>query len=129
MLRSVPMISMNYIYLIHYSSSQETIITAVFGFLLSSTEAHFDFLDGILNFIIPAGSEFEPSSGPGGCSAGGNSPNHKFGGEEFLLSWRLGCRKYTQAEAERFCRQNNMRWKVKIHHNKLTSGIFADRSV
>ena len=72
--------------------------------------AHFEFLDGILNFIRPA-ADFVPSEGPGGCSSGGNSPNHKFGGDQFLVSWRLGCSQYTQAGAENFCRQNNMRWR------------------
>ena len=30
-------------------------------------------------------------------------------GRDYLLSWRLGCSKFKQDEAERFCRANGMR--------------------
>ena len=30
-------------------------------------------------------------------------------GQNFLISWRLGCSKFTQSQAERFCKSNNMR--------------------
>ena len=30
-------------------------------------------------------------------------------GQNFLISWRLGCSKFTQSQGERFCRANNMR--------------------
>merc|ERR1712012_617936 len=44
----------------------------------------------------------------GGCS-GGNAPNYKFQGQDFLVSWRIGCSKFKQGDAERFCSQNGMR--------------------
>jgi len=44
----------------------------------------------------------------GGCS-GGNAPNYKFQGQDFLISWRMGCSKFRQGDAERFCSQNGMR--------------------
>merc|ERR1711910_214628 len=40
---------------------------------------------------------------------GGNKPNHTYRGQNFLISWRLGCSKFTQSQGERFCRANNMR--------------------
>ena len=33
----------------------------------------------------------------------------RFEGRDYLVSWRLGCSQFTQAAAENFCRQNNMR--------------------
>merc|ERR1711936_544775 len=40
---------------------------------------------------------------------GGNKPNHTYRGQNFLISWRLGCSKFAQSQGERFCRANNMR--------------------
>ena len=82
--------------------------TSVFCLFFAFSKAQFGFLDGILSLFLP--SSFEPSEGPGGCSAGGNSANHQFGGQHFIISWRLGCSQFTQASAERFCRQNNMKY-------------------
>merc|ERR1712223_894784 len=44
-----------------------------------------------------------------GKCGGGNAPNHSYKGQNFLISWRLGCSKFTQSQAERFCKSNNMR--------------------
>ena len=33
----------------------------------------------------------------------------RFGGKDYLVSWRIGCSQFTQAGAEHFCRQNGMR--------------------
>ena len=52
-----------------------------------------------------------PSSGGvrgGGCG-GGHAPNYQFGGQNFLVSWRIGCTSFTQGEGEGFCRANGMR--------------------
>merc|ERR1719367_22068 len=43
----------------------------------------------------------------GGCG-GGNAPNYKYKGQDFLVSWRIGCSKFAQQDAERFCASNNM---------------------
>ena len=103
----------------------------MFGLLFSPSSAHFGFLDGILSIFLP--SSFEPSEGPGGCSAGGNSANHQFGGQHFIISWRLGCSQFTQATAERFCRQNNMKYVrgdgAQLGTRPLTSFNFPDQSV
>jgi len=45
----------------------------------------------------------------GGRCGGGNSPNHNFGGQDFLVSWRLGCTSFTEGGGEAFCRANNMK--------------------
>ena len=50
-----------------------------------------------------------PSGGGGGRCGGGHRPNHQFGGQNFLVSWRLGCSGFTQGEGEGFCRANGMR--------------------
>merc|ERR1712106_992275 len=44
----------------------------------------------------------------GGCRGGGQKPNHKYQGKDFLISWRVGCSKFKQSEGEAFCRANNM---------------------
>merc|ERR1711971_410233 len=44
-----------------------------------------------------------------GKCGGGAAPNHSYKGQNFLISWRLGCSKFTQSQAERFCKSNNMR--------------------
>jgi len=44
-----------------------------------------------------------------GRCGGGNSPNHQFGGQNFLLSWRIGCNDFTLSQGEAFCRSNGMR--------------------
>ena len=49
----------------------------------------------------------EFSSG-GGCS-GGHQPNHRFGGKDYLISWRVGCSNFMQSEADSFCQRSNMR--------------------
>ena len=33
----------------------------------------------------------------------------RFGGRDYLLSWRLGCSQFTQAAAQNFCRKSGMR--------------------
>ena len=45
-----------------------------------------------------------------GRSCGGRKqPNHRFQGQEFLISWRFGCTSFTQSQGESFCRSNGMR--------------------
>ena len=102
----------------------------VFFLFFTFSKAQFGFLDGILQLFLP--SSFEPSEGPGGCSAGGNDANHQFGGQHFIISWRLGCSQFTQASAERFCRQNNMKYDGTLSvrgERELTSFNFPDQSV
>ena len=38
-----------------------------------------------------------------------NYNTFRFGGKDYLVSWRIGCSQFTQAGAEHFCRQNGMR--------------------
>jgi hypothetical protein len=45
---------------------------------------------------------------PTGCR-GGYQPNHKYQGKDFLVSWKVGCSKFTQSEGESFCRANGMK--------------------
>jgi len=45
----------------------------------------------------------------GGCKGGRFEPNHSYQGQDFLVSWRVGCSKFTQSEGEAFCRANRMR--------------------
>merc|ERR1712186_77301 len=45
----------------------------------------------------------------GACRGGGQKPNHKYKGQDFLISWRIGCSKFTQPEGEAFCRANGMK--------------------
>ena len=44
-----------------------------------------------------------------GCSSGGHQPNHRFGGKDYLVSWRLGCSSFAQSEADSFCQRSGMR--------------------
>jgi len=46
--------------------------------------------------------------GSGGCG-GGHEPNYKFGGKDYLLSWRIGCSKFGANDGASFCRANNMK--------------------
>jgi len=50
-----------------------------------------------------------PKAGSEGKCAGGHKPNHSYGGQNFLVSWRVGCSKFTQSQGEAFCRANGMR--------------------
>ena len=43
-----------------------------------------------------------------GCG-GGHQPNHRFQGQEFLISWRIGCSSFTLSQGESFCQANGMR--------------------
>ena len=59
-------------------------------------------------------SSNRPSNGrPSGAAnegcGGRNQPNHRFGGKDYLISWRLGCTSFSQNGAESFCRKSNMR--------------------
>merc|ERR1711915_1081924 len=47
-------------------------------------------------------------SGNGRGCRGGYQPNHRYQGNDFLVSWRVGCSKFTQSEGEAFCRANGM---------------------
>merc|ERR1712106_198407 len=46
------------------------------------------------------------SSGGGEGSYSNSEPNHSFGGQEFLVSWRLGCTSFTASEGAAYCRSN-----------------------
>jgi len=46
--------------------------------------------------------------GAGRCG-GGNRPNYSFGGQDFLVSWKLGCSSFTNRGGEEFCRANGMK--------------------
>lgn len=45
----------------------------------------------------------------GGGRCGSSAPNHRFGGRDYLVSWRVGCTSFTQGEGAAYCRNNNMR--------------------
>jgi len=47
------------------------------------------------------------AQGSGRC--GRSQPNHRFGGRDYLVSWRVGCTSFTQGEGAAYCRQNGMR--------------------
>merc|ERR1712079_313013 len=56
------------------------------------------------------GNRRPKSGGNGkGCRGGGYQPNHRYQGKDFLVSWRVGCSKFTQSEGEAFCRANGMK--------------------
>ena len=81
---------------------------------LPRPEPQFGFLGNFIGGIL--GNRGQPSSGgsasSGGSGAGcggGHRPNHQFGGQNFLVSWRLGCTGFTQSQGEAFCRSNGMR--------------------
>lgn len=48
-------------------------------------------------------------NGGGGSCGGNHRPNHRFGGQDFLISWRIGCSSFTQSQGASFCRANGMR--------------------
>ena len=56
-----------------------------------------------------SGSSRPSNSGRNEGCGGRNQPNHRFGGKDYLVSWRLGCTSFTQSGAESFCRKSNMR--------------------
>ena len=60
------------------------------------------------NEVFLGNGGFTRPQSRGGCSGGGNEPNHRFEGRDYLVSWRLGCASFTQGGAANFCRQNNM---------------------
>merc|ERR1712014_413113 len=95
-----------------------------------STSPQFGFFNGFFNMMRPRpgpqrprpqnnGEVFRGNNGSGGGGGGGNSggggcgggnrPNHNFGGQDFLISWRLGCNSFTQGGGASFCRANGMR--------------------
>ena len=88
--------------------------------LLTLLSAHpapqFGFLGNFLGGFLgnrgqagQAGVSSGGSSGGGGGCGGGHRPNHQFGGQNFLVSWKIGCNDFTQSQGESFCRQNGMR--------------------
>ena len=80
---------------------------------LTAGAPQFGFLSdffSLFNFRRPGGDDDSRSpAGPGGCGAPGNKPNHRFGGKDYLVSWRIGCTSFFQAGADNFCRRNGMR--------------------
>merc|ERR1712076_303593 len=79
---------------------------------LTSASPQFGFLGNLFNgFRGNRGGGRRPASGGGGGGncGGGHRPNHQFGGQNFLVSWRLGCSGFTQGQGENFCRANGMR--------------------
>ena len=84
------------------------------GLALGSPAPQFGgFFQGIANVFRGRGGRNIGGSRPGGGGGrgcgGGHAPNHQFGGQNFLVSWRLGCTSFTQGEGEGFCRANGMR--------------------
>ena len=81
---------------------------------LPHPQPQFGFLGNIFGGILGNRGQTRPgqtsgsSGGTGGCG-GGHRPNHQFGGQNFLVSWRLGCTSFTQGQGEAFCRANGMR--------------------
>ena len=79
---------------------------------LTSASPQFGFLGNLFNgFRGNRGGGRRPASGGGGGGncGGGHRPNHQFGGQNFLVSWRIGCNDFTQSQGEAFCRSNGMR--------------------
>merc|ERR1712183_1160851 len=85
-----------------------------------SSSPQFGFFNGFFNMMMRPrprpqrprpqnnGEVFLGNSGGGGGCGGGNQPNHNFGGQDFLIFWRLGCTSFTQSAAASFCRANGM---------------------
>ena len=80
------------------------------------------FFGGLANFIRGFGggnrggarrpAQQAVRGGGGGGGGGGacrnSEPNHSFGGQQFLVSWRLGCSSFTASEGAAYCRANGM---------------------
>merc|ERR1712141_359767 len=76
------------------------------------------FFGGLANFIRGIGGGNRGGSrrpaqqavrgGGGGGSCRNSEPNHSFGGQQFLVSWRLGCTSFTASEGAAYCRANGM---------------------
>ena len=73
---------------------------------------------GLANFIRDLGGgsrrpggggrPSQPVRGGGGGACRNSGPNHSFGGQQFLVSWRLGCSSFTASEGAAYCRANGM---------------------
>lgn len=108
----------------------QLLLDLFFLVVASSASAQFDFFESIANFFNPSSNNNnsdESRGGGRGCAAGGNPTNYKyadwcqlltnvtlnhklrFGGKDYLVSWRIGCSQFTQAGAEHFCELNGMR--------------------
>jgi len=83
------------------------------GLTLAQASPQFGgFLDNIFrggrNRGNRGGRQNNGGGGGGGCS-GRHRPNHRFGGQDFLISWRVGCTSFTQSQGVNFCRANGMK--------------------
>ena len=114
----------------------QLLLVLFFLVVATSATAQFDFFESIANFFNPSSNNInnninnnsdKPRGGGRGCAAGGNPTNYKyagwcqlltnvtlnlklrFGGKDYLVSWRIGCSQFTQAGAEHFCEMNGMR--------------------
>eukprot|EP00090_Calanus_glacialis_P006868 TRINITY_DN1536_c0_g1_i5.p1 TRINITY_DN1536_c0_g1~~TRINITY_DN1536_c0_g1_i5.p1 ORF type:complete len:192 (+),score=35.90 TRINITY_DN1536_c0_g1_i5:81-656(+) len=89
------------------------LLLSVLGFSACYASPQFNFFRGFLGGgrrpQRPQQQRQRPSGGGGGRCGGGNQANHQFGGQSFLLSWRVGCTSFTQGQGESFCRANGMR--------------------
>ena len=66
---------------------------------MSLGSPQFGFLNNLFNGFRPRPNNNgggRPSGGGGGRCGGGHRPNHQFGGQNFLVSWRIGCSGFTQ---------------------------------
>jgi len=86
------------------------ILFVMAGFSLTAASPQFGFLNDI--FGRPSGNRQQGGrqrAPSGGRCSGGQRPNHRFGGQDFLISWRLGCTAFSESAGEAFCRSNGMR--------------------
>jgi len=84
------------------------VILLASGLAIASASPQGGFFGGLRNFF--GGGRGRPRGnrgGGGGCRA--NGPNHRFGGRDYLVSWRLGCTSFTSGEGAAFCRNQGMR--------------------
>merc|ERR1719347_756160 len=96
----------------HIFKMKITIVLTLVSLTLVAASPQFDFLSNLFGGgrnrnQRPRGGR---QNGGGGGNCGGNyQPNHRFGGQDFLVSWRVGCSSFTQRDGENFCRANGMR--------------------
>jgi len=93
-----------------------TIALLLASLAVSAASPQFDFINNLFGRQREGRQRGRGGGGRRGNRGGGGCnvqtpvrPNYKFGGEDFLVSWRIGCSSFTQSGAEAFCRANNMR--------------------
>jgi len=90
-----------------------SIVLLLSGFAIMTTGEPQGLLGGLRSLLggPNRGGRAQANAASGGASGGAcraSGPNHNFGGKGYLVSWRLGCTHFTQAEAAAYCRSNGL---------------------